>query len=66
MGEPEMSYVLIISIISTYGAVNTQRLPGFDNYQSCASFAVDWAESQRPLHPDEQLKWECQRSDGAH
>jgi hypothetical protein len=58
-----MSYVLILTIISSFGSVDTQHVPGFDSYHSCAEFAVGWAESQRPLHPDSHLRWQCERGD---
>jgi len=31
-----MSYVLILTIITSFGGVDTQRQTGFDSYQSCA------------------------------
>jgi hypothetical protein len=59
-----MSYVLILIVISSFGAVDTQRVPRFDSYQSCAEFAVAWADSQRPLNsPDSHLRWHCQRDE---
>jgi len=64
MGEPEMSYVLILSIITSYDGVTTQRVDGFASYQSCAEHAAAWADSQRPLNsPDLNLRWQCQRGD---
>jgi len=44
------SYVLILSVITSYGGVTTQRQTGFASYESCAEHAVAWADPQRPLH----------------
>jgi hypothetical protein len=52
-----MSFVLILSIITSYGGVTTQRQTGFASYKDCATHAVAWAESQRSLHPDSELRW---------
>jgi hypothetical protein len=49
------SYVLILSVITSYGGVTTQRQTGFASYESCAEHAVAWADPQRPLHPDSHL-----------
>ena len=57
------SYVLILSVITSYGGVTTQRQTGFASYESCAEHAVAWADPQRPLHPDSHLRWQCQRGD---
>jgi hypothetical protein len=63
MGEPEMTYVLILSIISSFGSVDSQRVTDFATYSECATHAVAWADSQQPLHPDSHLRWQCQRGD---
>jgi hypothetical protein len=55
--DKAMSYVLILTIISSFGSVDTQHVPGFDSYNECATHAVAWAESQRSLHPDSELRW---------
>jgi hypothetical protein len=57
------SFVLIVSIITSYGAVTTQHQNGFASYRECATHAVAWAESQRSLHPDSELRWHCERGD---
>jgi hypothetical protein len=57
-------YVLIVTIIhASISAVDTQRQTGFSSYNECATHAVAWAESQRPLNPDAHLRWQCQRGD---
>ena len=60
-----MSYVLILTVIHSFGAVvDTQRVTGFASYQDCAEHAVAWADSQRPLNsPDARLRWQCQRDE---
>jgi UPF0716 family protein affecting phage T7 exclusion len=59
-----MSYILVLTIITSFGGVSTQRVTGFADYQSCAEHAVAWADSQRPLYPaDSHLRWQCQRDD---
>jgi len=62
-GNEAISYVLILTIITSFGGVDTQRVPGVDSYQSCAEHAVAWADSQRPLYPEAHLRWQCQRGD---
>jgi hypothetical protein len=59
-----MSYVLILTIIhASIGAVDTQRQTGFESYDDCATLAVAWAETQRPLYPDARIKWTCQKGE---
>jgi hypothetical protein len=55
-------YVLIVSIITSYGAVSTQRETGFSSYDSCAAHAVASVESL-PLQPGEQVRWHCEHGD---
>jgi hypothetical protein len=58
-----MSFVLILTIVHAgIGAVDTQRVPGFDSYNECATHAVAWADSQRALYSDAELKWQCQEA----
>lgn len=58
-----MSYVLIATIIhASIGAVDTQQIgSGYQTYQQCAEDAVARVESLRAIHPDSEVKWECQR-----
>jgi hypothetical protein len=56
-----MSFVLVLTMITSFGAVTTQQVTGFDSQQSCAAFAVAWADSQRDLNPLVTLRWDCQR-----
>ncbi|MGA8696485.1 MAG: hypothetical protein WB689_22110 [Xanthobacteraceae bacterium] len=50
------SYILILTIIhASIGAVDTQRVSGFESYQDCAEFAVGWAETQQPLQPNARI-----------
>jgi hypothetical protein len=58
-----MEYVLILSIISSFGSIDTQRQTGFSSYNECATHAVAWADTQRDLHPDSELHWHCERGD---
>jgi hypothetical protein len=46
-----MSYILILTIIHSFGAVDVQRQTGFATYGECVEHAVAWADSQRPLYP---------------
>jgi hypothetical protein len=57
-----MSYILIVTIISSFGSADVQRVGGFASYRECATHAVAWAE-QQPLHPDSHLRWQCERGD---
>lgn len=57
-----MSYVLIVTLATSFGAVNTYNAGGpYDSYQACAEDAFGRIESMRPLYPDMLIKWECQR-----
>jgi hypothetical protein len=57
-------YVLILSIISAFGSVDTQRVgSGYQTYQQCNEDAVGRVESLRPLYPDAHLRWHCERGD---
>jgi hypothetical protein len=58
-----MSYILIVTIISSFGSADVQRVGGFASYRECATHAVAWADSQRSLHPDSELRWHCERGD---
>lgn len=55
------TFVLMMTLVTAYGGVTTQRASEFDSYESCAAFAAGWAESQRGLHPDSAL--ECVPAD---
>ena len=55
------SFVLTVTIISSFGAVHTDRVGTYSSYQSCAEDAVGRIESMQPLYPDSRIKWECQR-----
>jgi hypothetical protein len=58
------SYVLILTIITSFGGVTTQRQTGFDSYQACAEHAVAWAETQQALQqPDARVIWQCASGD---
>jgi hypothetical protein len=58
-----MNYVLILTIVHSFGAVDVQRQDGFGTYRECVEHGVGWAESQRPLYPDSTLRWHCERGD---
>lgn len=59
-----MSYVLIVILATSYGAVHTEKAGGpYASYQECAEDAFGRIESMRPLYPDMLIKWECQRRD---
>jgi hypothetical protein len=54
-------YILILTIINaSIGAVDTQRQTGFDSFDDCATHAVAWADTQRDLYPDAEIKWHCE------
>ena len=57
------TFVLMLTLASAYGGASTQRQSGFNSYQSCVEFGQGWAESQRALHPDSALHWECLPAD---
>jgi len=46
-----MSYILIVTIISSFGSADVQRVGGFASYRECATHAVAWADSQRSRTP---------------
>jgi hypothetical protein len=54
------SFVLMVSIITAYGGVTTQRQTGFASYQDCAVYGAAWADTQRDLNPSADLKWQCE------
>ena len=56
-----MTYVLIFTVITSFGGVTTQRQIGFDSYLACAHYAVEWGDSQRQLHPNSRVTWRCQK-----
>ncbi len=57
-------FVLIVTIVSSFGAVDTQRIDGgYQTYPECAADGVGRIESMRPLYPDADLRWQCQRGD---
>lgn len=55
-----MSYVLIVTIISSFGAITTDKTPGYSSYEDCATDAVGRIESMRPFYPDSKIRWDCQ------
>lgn len=57
-----MSYVLILTIITSYGAVATQKVHGFSSYDDCVARAVSWGDTQ-PVNPGDQIKWDCQKEE---
>ena len=57
------SYVLLLSVITSFNDVTTQRVPGFDSYQECVEHAAEWGMSQPDWHPDSQIIWECQEDE---
>jgi hypothetical protein len=58
-----MSYVLILTVISSFGSADVQRVGVFPTYDECATHAVAWADSQREFYLDAHLRWQCQRGD---
>jgi len=54
-----MNYILVLTIIHSFGAIDVQRRNGFATYGDCATHAVAWAESQREFYPDAHLRWQC-------
>lgn len=57
-----MSYVLLVTIATTFGAVRTDKAGGpYASYQSCVEDAFGRIESMRPLYPDMLITWECQK-----
>jgi hypothetical protein len=55
-----MSYILVLTIIHSFGAVDEQRQHGLATYDECATHAVAWADTQRGLYPDAEVKWQCE------
>jgi hypothetical protein len=49
---------LIVTTITTYGAVNTQRVAQFSNFHDCQAFATVWTDGRRS--PDATVRWQCQ------
>lgn len=56
-----MSYVLLVTIATTFGAVHTDKAGSYPSYQACVEDAFGRIESLRPLYPDMLITWECQR-----
>jgi hypothetical protein len=54
-----MSATTTIVLLLIVGTQPVQRVAEFSSYQRCTEFAQGWAESQRNLHPDSALSWEC-------
>jgi hypothetical protein len=53
-----LAFVLIVSTITTYGAVSTQRVAEFSNFHDCQAFATAWTDARRS--PDATVRWQCQ------
>jgi UPF0716 family protein affecting phage T7 exclusion len=58
-----MTYVLLLTVITSFNGVATQRQQGFNSYQECAEHAAGWGMSQQDLQPDSQIIWECQENE---
>jgi hypothetical protein len=58
-----MTYVLLLTVITSFNDVATQRVPGFNSYQECVEHAAGWGISQQDLQPNSQIIWECQEDE---
>jgi len=58
-----LTYVLILTITTSVGAVSTQKEHA-NSYSDCVEHGMAWAETQRPLHPDDAVRWDCQLANG--
>jgi hypothetical protein len=58
-----MTYVLLLTVITSFNGVATQHVQGFNSYQGCAEHAAGWGMSQQDLQPDSQIIWECQENE---
>jgi len=47
-----LTYVLILTITTSLGAVSTQKEYA-NTYNNCVEHGMAWADTQRPLHPDD-------------
>ena len=54
-----LTYVLILTITTSSGAVSTHKEQA-NSYSTCVEQGMAWAETQRPLHPDDSVRWDCQ------
>jgi len=59
----EQTYVLILTITTSLGADSTQKEYA-NTYSNCVEHGMAWAETQRPLHPDHTVSWDCKLADG--
>jgi hypothetical protein len=53
-----VAYVLILTTVTAYGAVNTQQIAKFSNFHDCVAFALAWTNAGRS--PDSTVRWQCQ------
>jgi len=59
----EQTYVLILTITTSLGAVSTQKEYA-NTYSNCVEHGMAWADTQRSLHPDDTVSWDCKIADG--
>jgi len=57
-----LTYVLILTITTSLGAVSTQKEYA-NTYSNCVEHGMAWADTQRPLHPDDTVSWDCKLAD---
>jgi hypothetical protein len=58
-----LSYVLILTITTSLGAVSTQKEYA-NSYSNCVEHGIAWADTQRPTHSDDTVSWDCKLADG--
>jgi hypothetical protein len=63
MRMEHLTYVLILTITTSVGVVSTQKEHA-NSYSDCVEHGMAWAERQRPLHPDDTVRWDCQLDNG--